>query len=168
MADGLNKVLLIGNLGADPELRMTNNGNAVLNMRIACSESYLDRNKVRQERTEWMNVIIWGKRAEALAKILSKGQRLYVEGGLRTSSYEDREGVKRYKTEINATNIILFGSRRSSRDDGDEEPRGRAPAGGGGGGGGEEEFGSGFNGGGDDDIPFAFVTLSAREPWWRW
>lgn len=147
MADGLNKVMLIGNLGADPELRMTSNGQAVLNMRIACSESYLDRNKVRQERTEWMSVVIWGKRAEALGKILSKGQRLYVEGGLRTSSYEDREGVKRYKTEVNATNVILFGSRRNSnRNEGDDDPRGRND-------GPDDDYGGG-SGGGDDDIPF--------------
>jgi single-strand DNA-binding protein len=147
MADGLNKVMLIGNLGADPELRMTSNGQAVLNMRIACSESYLDRNKVRQERTEWMSVVIWGKRAEALGKILSKGQRLYVEGGLRTSSYEDREGVKRYKTEVNATNVILFGGRRNAnRDDRDDDPRGRND-------GPDDDYG-GSGGGGDDDIPF--------------
>lgn len=151
MADGLNKVMLIGNLGADPELRMTSNGQAILKMRIACSESYLDRNKVRQERTEWMSVVIWGKRAEGLAKILSKGSRLYVEGGLRTSSYDDREGVKRYKTEVNATNIILFGGRRNSnRDDGDDDPRGRNDD--------REDdygdYGGGGSSGGDNDIPF--------------
>jgi len=111
MAEGLNRVLLLGNLGADPELRMTQNGTAVLNMRLATSENYLDRDKVRQERTEWHNVVVWGKRAEALGKFLSKGSRLFVEGGLRTSSYEDRDGNKRYKTEINATNIILAGSK---------------------------------------------------------
>jgi len=111
MAEGLNRVLLLGNLGADPELRMTQSGTAVLNMRLATSESYLDRDKVRQERTEWHNVVVWGKRAEALGKFLSKGSRLFVEGGLRTSSYEDRDGNKRYKTEINATNIILAGSK---------------------------------------------------------
>jgi single-strand DNA-binding protein len=110
MAEGLNRVLLLGNLGADPELRMTNSGQAVLKMRLATSETYLDRNKVRQERTEWHNVVVWGRRAEALGKFLTKGSRLFVEGGLRTSSYDDRDGNKRYKTEIVASNIILAGS----------------------------------------------------------
>src|SRR3990170_3552042 len=107
MADGLNRVMLLGNLGADPELRQTNSGQAVLNMRLATSESYLDRNKVRQERTDWHNVVLWGRRAEALAKFLTKGTRLFVEGGLRTSSYQDRDGNKRWKTEVVASNVIL-------------------------------------------------------------
>ncbi|HVJ20990.1 MAG TPA: single-stranded DNA-binding protein, partial [Polyangiaceae bacterium] len=92
MAEGLNRVMLLGNLGADPELRMTSGGQAVLKLRLATSETYLDRNKVRQERTEWHSVVVWGKRAEGLAKILSKGSRLFIEGGLRTSSYDDKEG----------------------------------------------------------------------------
>jgi single-strand DNA-binding protein len=111
MADGLNRVLLLGNVGMDPELRMTTNGQAVLKLRLATSETYLDRNRARQERTEWHNVVVWGKRAEALAKFLSKGSRLFVEGSLRTSSYDDREGNKRYRTEVVATNIILAGGR---------------------------------------------------------
>jgi single-strand DNA-binding protein len=111
MAEGLNRVMLLGHLGADPELRYTQSGQAVLNMRVATTESYLDRNKVRQERTDWHNVVLWGKRGEALAKFLSKGSMLFVEGGLRTSSYDDKEGNKRYKTEVHATNIILAGGR---------------------------------------------------------
>jgi len=86
MADGLNKVMLLGNLGADPELKMTSGGQAVLKMRLATTETYLDRNKQRQERTEWHSVVLWGKRAEALSRFLSKGSRIFVEGGLRTSS----------------------------------------------------------------------------------
>jgi single-strand DNA-binding protein len=109
MAEGLNRVILLGNLGADPELRMTNGGTAVLNIRLATSETYLDRNKQRQERTEWHRVVIWGKRAEALGKILTKGDRILVEGSLRTSSYDDKDGHKRYTTEIVATNIVLSG-----------------------------------------------------------
>jgi len=112
MADGLNKVMLLGNLGSDPELRMTSGGQAVLNLRLACSESYLDRDKQRQERTEWVNVTVWGKRGEALAKLLSKGSRVFVEGGLRTSSY-DKDGDKRYKTEVVASNVILAGGTRA-------------------------------------------------------
>src|ERR1044072_6092502 len=99
MAEGLNLVLLLGNLGADPELRMTSGGQAVLKLRLATSETYLDRNKVRQERTEWHSVVVWGKRAEALSKFLTKASRIFVEGGIRTSSYEDKEGQKRYRTE---------------------------------------------------------------------
>jgi single-strand DNA-binding protein len=111
MAEGLNRVMLLGNLGQDPELRMTPNGQAVLRLRLATSETYLDRNRQRQERTEWHSVVIWGKRAEALSKILTKGSRIFVEGGLRTSSYDDREGVKRYRTEIVASNLLLQGGR---------------------------------------------------------
>src|SRR5215470_13866359 len=109
MAEGLNRVMLLGNLGADPELRMTSGGQAVLKIRLATSETYLDRNKVRQERTEWHSVVVWGKRAEALAKILAKGSRIFVEGGIRTSSYDDKDGNKRYRTEVVANNIILSG-----------------------------------------------------------
>lgn len=111
MADGLNKVFLIGNLAADGELRSTSGGQSVLKLRVATTESYLDRNKQRQERTEWHSVTVWGKRAEALAKLLTKGSRVFIEGGLRTSSYDDKEGNKRYKTEVNATNIILCGGK---------------------------------------------------------
>jgi single-strand DNA-binding protein len=111
MSEGLNKVMLLGNLGADPELRMTGGGQAVLKLRLATSETYLDRNKVKQERTEWHSVVVWGKRGEALGKILSKGSRIFVEGGLRTSSYDDKEGKKRYRTEVVASNIILSGDK---------------------------------------------------------
>src|SRR5690606_16174607 len=132
MAEGLNRVMLLGNLGADPELRMTSGGQAVLKLRVATAETYLDRNRNRQERTEWHSVVVWGKRAEALGKILGKGSRIFVEGSLRTSSYDDRDGNKRYKTEIVANNIILSGR-------------------GGGGGGGYEgggDYGGDFSGGG--------------------
>ena len=83
MSEGLNRVMLIGTLGADPELRFTQSGQAVLNMRIATNESYLDKDKVRQERTEWHSVTLWGTRGEALVKILGKGSTIFVEGSLR-------------------------------------------------------------------------------------
>ena len=156
MAEGLNRVMLLGNLGADPELKMTSGGTAVLKMRLATSETYLDRNKVRQERTEWHNVVVWGRRAEALGKFLTKGSRLFVEGGLRTSSYDDRDGNKRYKTEIVANNIILAGrgGGGGGRDSGppdDGPPEGFGGGGGGGGGGAGGGYDSGPD---DDDIPF--------------
>jgi single-strand DNA-binding protein len=161
MAEGLNRVMLLGNLGADPELRMTNGGQAVLKLRLATSETYLDRNKVRQERTEWHSVVVWGKRAEALAKFLTKGSRIFVEGGLRTSSYDDKDGNKRYKTEVVAQNIILSGGGGGGRSGGGgggggsrssegPGPSDDSPGGGGGGGYSDSDYG----GGGDDEIPF--------------
>ena len=152
MAEGLNRVLLLGNLGADPELRMTNSGQAVLKMRLATSESYVDRNRQRQERTEWHNVVVWGKRAEALGKFLTKGTRLFVEGGLRTSSYEDRDGNKRYRTEVVASNVILSGGGAGGRGGARSEEGGadyEAPVSGGGG-----YNDADYGGGDDDDIPF--------------
>ena len=149
MAEGLNRVMLLGNLGQDPELRMTSGGQAVLKLRLATSETYLDRNKVRQERTEWHSVVVWGKRAEALSKILSKGSRIFIEGGLRTSSYDDKDGNKRYRTEIVANNIILSGGGRGGprpqEGGGGDEP---APAASGG------YPDADYGGGGDDEIPF--------------
>src|SRR5438067_1690582 len=104
MAEGLNRVLLLGNLGADPELKVTQGGQAVLKLRLATTESYLDKSNTRQERTEWHSITVWGRRGEALAKILSKGRSIFVEGSLRTSSYE-KDGEKRYRTEVIANNI---------------------------------------------------------------
>ncbi len=158
MAEGLNRVMLLGNLGADPELRFTQGGQAVLNMRLATTESYLDKDRVRRERTDWHNVIVWGKRGEALAKILTKGSSLFIEGSIRTSSYDDRDGNKRYKTEIVANNVILAGGRgrgtpaeeggMPSYDAG--PPAGGPPAGGppAGGGGYAQRGGYGSRGGG--------------------
>jgi single-strand DNA-binding protein len=141
MAEGLNKVLLLGNLGADPELRVTPGGQAVLKLRLATTESYLDKANTRQERTEWHSITVWGKRGEALAKILAKGSSIFVEGSIRTSSYE-KDGDKRYRTEIIANNIILSGRGRGG------EARGDFEGGGGGGGGGARSYG-GSGGGGE-------------------
>lgn len=150
MADGLNKVLLLGNLGADPELRVTPGGQAILKLRLATTESYLDKNNARQERTEWHSVTVWGKRGEALAKILSKGSSIFVEGGIRTSSYE-KDGEKRYRTEIVANNILLTGGRRGeagARGGDFDAPAGGGGGGGYGGGGGGGNYGGGGGGGG--------------------
>ncbi len=115
MAGGYNKALLFGNLGADPELRFTQGGQAALNFRLATTTSYLDKDKVRQERTDWHLCVVWGKRGEALAKILAKGSTVFVEGSIRYSSYDNREGQKVYKTEINVDNICLAGGRGAPR-----------------------------------------------------
>src|SRR5690349_12769679 len=154
MSEGFNRVLLLGNLGADPELRFTQGGQAVLNLRVATTESYLDKDKVRRERTDWHNVVVWGKRGEALGKILTKGSSIFVEGSLRTSSYDDREGQKRYKTEVIANNIILAGGSGGRgrgaplpEDDGGYGAPPPERSGGGGGGGGYARGGGG--GGGD-------------------
>ena len=174
MADGLNKVCVLGNLGQDPELRVTSGGDSVLTLSVGCNESWLDKNRVRQERVEWVRCVVWGRRAEALSKFLRKGDKIFVEGAVyRTNSYDDREGVKRYSTQVIAKNVILGGSnnprkkpedperrRPSRRDDDDEQPPvdQSAPSNGGGG---------GYDGGGDDDIPFAYVACPEREAWWR-
>lgn len=130
MAEGLNKVMLLGNLGADPELRVTAGGQAILKLRLATTESYLDKNNTRQERTEWHRVTLFGKRGEALSKFLTKGDRIFVEGRIQTSSYE-KDGEKRYSTEVVANNVILNGKRGnggghteapSDGDSGDEAP----------------------------------------------
>jgi single-strand DNA-binding protein len=137
--EGLNKVIILGNLGADPELRFTQGGQAVLNMRIAVNQSYLDKDKQRQERCDWISAVVWGKRAEALAKFMKKGSTVMVEGGLRTSSYDDREGNKRWKTEVHASNVILTGGGRGKGEESTAPPQAEAPA---------------YGGSSDEDIPF--------------
>jgi single-strand DNA-binding protein len=126
MNEGMNKVLLLGNLGDDPELRSTATGQMRLRLRIATTESYLDANRNRHERTEWHTVVIWGKRAEPLSRILAKGSRVLVEGRLHTSSYE-KEGTKRTSTEVVADDLWLAGDPRRSRPQETAAPPG-APA----------------------------------------
>jgi single-strand DNA-binding protein len=145
MSEGLNRVILLGNLGADPELRMTNGGTAVLSLRLATAETYLDRDKQRKERTEWHRVVVWGKRGESLGKMLTKGDRILVEGSLRTTSYDDREGNKRYTTEIVANNVVLNGTRGGGgggRSTSEDKPTASYP---------DSDYGPP---GDDDDIPF--------------
>lgn len=111
MSEGLNRAMLIGNLGADPEVRHTPSGQAVCSLRLATSESYVDRDKQRQTRTEWHRVTVWGPRGEALGRLLRKGETIYVEGRIETRSWE-KDGEKRYSTEVVATDVKLLGGKR--------------------------------------------------------
>lgn len=108
MAGFVNKVILIGRLGKDPEMRFTPNGKAVTNFTMATSEVWSDRNGEKQERTEWHRVVAWDKLAENCAKLLSKGRQVYVEGRLRTRQWDDRDGNKRYTTEIVANQMQIL------------------------------------------------------------
>jgi single-strand DNA-binding protein len=111
--DGINKVTILGNLGADPELRMLAGGIAVLKLRVATNESWLDKEKNKQERTEWHRVTVFGRRAEGLAKFVRKGMKVFVEGKNQTSTY-DKDGQKHYSTEIIAEQVLAFGTGRGA------------------------------------------------------
>ncbi len=148
---GVNKAILVGNLGRDPELRQTPNGQSVVNFTLATSENWTDKSGERQERTEWHRIVVWGRTAEMCHQYLSKGRTVYIEGRIQTREWEDKDGNKRYTTEINAQTVQFIGPRQD---------------GGGGGGGGSYSGGGGYSGGRgggadmdpgppvDDDIPF--------------
>ena len=115
MARGINKVILVGNLGADPETRYMPSGGAVTNVRIATSESWKDKNTgEQQERTEWHNVAFFGRLAEIAGEYLRKGSQVYVEGRLRTRKWQDRDGNDRYTTEVIANEMQMLGGRPGS------------------------------------------------------
>lgn len=105
----VNKVILIGNLGKDPELRYTPNGTAVGNFNIATNEIWTDRNGEKQTRTEWHRIVTWGKLAETCGEFLSKGKQVYVEGSIQTRTWDDKEGNKRTTTEIRAQRVVMLG-----------------------------------------------------------
>ncbi len=107
---GINKVILIGRLGADPEIRYTNSGTAVAKFNIATTENWTNKNGERGERTEWHRIVAWGKLGETCGEYLAKGRQVYVEGRLQTRSWEDKEGNKRWTTEINANTVQFLGS----------------------------------------------------------
>jgi len=159
MSRGVNKVILLGNLGADPETRSMPSGMTVTNIRIATSESWKDKSSgAQQERTEWHSIALFGRLGEIAAEYLRKGSQVYVEGKLRTRKWQDKTGNDRYTTEIIADNMQMVGARGGGMGGGGE--RGGAAAGAGSGaparddydqtpapvGGGKEDF--------DDDIPF--------------
>ncbi len=106
---GVNKVILVGNLGKDPEVKYTAGGVPVANFTIATSEKWTDKNGEKQERTEWHRIVAWRKLAEICGEYMSKGKQVYIEGKLQTRSWEDKDGQTRYTTEIMADNIVLLG-----------------------------------------------------------
>jgi single-strand DNA-binding protein len=165
MARGINKVILVGNLGADPETRAMPSGSTVANLRIATSESWRDKQTgEQQERTEWHRVALFGRLAEVAAEYLKKGSQVYIEGSLRTRKWTDKQGQERYSTEIIGNDMQMLGGRAGGGGGGGgagsgggagtgERAGGGAPpayaeesSGGGGGGSRSEDF--------DDDIPF--------------
>ena len=110
----LNKVMLIGNLGRDPEIRYTTDGTPVANFSLATSESWTDKNGTRQEHTEWHTIVAWRQLADICKKYLSKGRQVYIEGRLQTREWNDRDGNKRRTTEVIATQMVMLGSRNQS------------------------------------------------------
>jgi single-strand DNA-binding protein len=150
----LNKVFIIGNLGQDPELRYTPSQAAVANFSVATTESRTDKEGKRQDITEWHRIVVWNKQAENCAKYLSKGRPVFIEGKLQTRSWEDKNGQKRYTTEIVANLVQFLGSPQAAR----EIDQSRAGADQGGFNMGDAPSGSMNLGGGDmaglDDIPF--------------
>jgi single-strand DNA-binding protein len=123
MAKSLNKVMLIGNLGRDPELRYTTSGVAVATFGLATNESWRDQDGNVQEKTEWHNIVAWRKLAEICGEWLKKGKKVYVEGRLQTRSYDDRNtGTKKYMTEIVADSIIMLDSRGATAEGGGPPP----------------------------------------------
>lgn len=159
MAEGVNKAILVGNLGKDPELSYTQSGVARCRFSLATSESYNNNAGERQERTEWHNIVVWGKLAETVSKFLQKGRQVYLEGRIQNRSYDDKDGVKRYITEINANKVTFLGTRGDGGGQfggyqGGSSSTGGSPSGGDFGGGGYGNGGPpGFDPG-DDDIPF--------------
>ena len=115
----LNKVILVGNLGRDAELRYTASGTAVSTLNLATTETWKDKEGTKQEKTEWHRIIVWGKTAESLATYLVKGKQILIEGKLQTRQWEDKEGNKRYTTEIKSDRITLLGG-GGQRDDADQ------------------------------------------------
>ena len=125
----VNKAILVGNLGRDPEVRFTQSGQAMARFSVATTDTWMDRENGRQERTEWHNIVVWGKQAETCGEYLSKGRQVYIEGRIQTRKVEDKEGNERYFTDINAQKVTFLGGGRAGGA-GDEEPSGGADEGG--------------------------------------
>lgn len=142
MARGVNKVILIGVLGKDPELRNLKNGGAVANVSIATNEEWKDKNTgQKQKRTEWHNLVFWGRLAEIANEYLRKGSTIYVEGSLRTEKWQDKDGVDRYTTKINVSELQMLGDGKNRNKDEGGTPQKAAT---------KKQVEEDF----DDDIPF--------------
>lgn len=111
MASGLNRVMLLGDIASEPEVYVTRSGMVVMSLRLSTTETYLDKDDIRRERTSYHPIVIFGRRADVLSKILHRGARVFVEGSLRTSTFESRDGKKWNKTEIVASDILFAGER---------------------------------------------------------
>jgi single-strand DNA-binding protein len=142
----VNKVILVGNLGRDAELRYTPGGAAVATLNMATTENWTDKSGQKQEKTEWHRVVFWGKVAESLTEYLTKGKQIYIEGRLETRQWNDKDGNKRYTTEIKGDKIVLLGGGGGGRGGGMSR------------GGGEESMGGGQPSHGGADIPDTPLT----------
>ena len=159
MARGINKVILVGNLGNDPEVRYAQSGSAITTISVATSESWKDKDGNQQERTEWHRVKAFGRLAEIMGEYLKKGRQVYIEGSLRTEKYTDKNGVEKYATDIIADEMQMLGGvgegggggggGGGQRGGGERSERPARPAGGGGGAGGGERGAQRGGGGGD-------------------
>jgi single-strand DNA-binding protein len=157
----VNKVILVGRLGRDPETRYTGGGQAVANFSVATDETYKDKNGERQKRTEWHKIVVWGKQAEIAQQYLKKGSLIFIEGRIQSREWQDKEGQKRTSYEIVATNFRMLGGRAdgaaagaggASRGGGDfDDQSGPEESFGGGGGGSHAPSGPEIS---DEDIPF--------------
>ena len=146
----VNKVILVGNLGKDPEMRSTPGGQQVANFTLATNEQWTDKGGQKQERTEWHRIVAWGKLAEMCQSYLSKGRQVYVEGRISTRQWDDKDGNKRSTTEVVASQVVFLGG----RGEGGSGSAGGSGGGMSGGGGGMSEPSNDPGGLTDDDIPF--------------
>jgi single-strand DNA-binding protein len=140
----VNKAILVGNLGKDPEVRFTPSGRAVAKFPLATTDSWVDQESGRQERTEWHNIVVWGKQAEQCGQYLTKGRQVYIEGSIRSRSYDDKDGNKRYITEVVAQRVQFLGGGGGRGSQQQHEGGGQS--------GGFDEFSGGPPP--EDDIPF--------------
>jgi len=151
---GVNKVILIGNLGKDPEVRSTTTGQRVANFSLATSRSWKGQDGQRQEKTEWHSIVVWGKLVDICEKYLQKGKQVYIEGRIETRSWQDKEGQTKYKTEVICEQMTMLGragtgGERGGGEDaygGSDSPRGGGPR--------DENYEPAPAGGSDDDLPF--------------
>ena len=159
MARGVNKVILVGNLGRDPELKYTPQGTAVAKFSLATTEKFKDKSGEWQDRTEWHNIVAWARTAEVAAEYLKKGSTVFIEGRLRTDSWDDKEtGQKKYRTEIVVNEMVMLGGKGEGGGGGEGRSRGAASSSGKGGGGFDQsapadDFSQGTQIT-DEDIPF--------------